>query len=368
MGFLRFVLAFFVVTQHIMGVSYLGAAAVHVFFLISGYLMTRVMLETYGYSRLGFARFWTNRILRLLPTYLVVATITVPVLHYIGEDFGRRLVTSIGVPMTLASWLQNLTMLYADVIPNSVVPRLVPPTWALTLELISYFLISLGITRSGGVSLVWLLCSIIFSVIALFLAENPGRWLYSSVPAAFLPFSIGALIFHAQHKKGDANFKSYQSISDHMKWSRRLKLSQHSALLLLCLGVMVVLVLIRHALAGLLDLQLAAIFVFMLNIVPGSIALVASLNWQIETSRARRLDQLAGDLSYPIYISHFLIAIGMSWVFQSLGGELLFRGPVLMSITFVPLVIFSYVLVRFVDLPITQVRGRVRDAAKENQL
>ena len=144
MGFLRFVLAFFVVTQHIMGVSYLGAAAVHVFFLISGYLMTRVMLETYGYSRLGFARFWTNRILRLLPTYLVVATITVPVLHYIGEDFGRRLVTSIGVPMTLASWLQNLTMLYADVIPNSVVPRLVPPTWALTLELISYFLISLG--------------------------------------------------------------------------------------------------------------------------------------------------------------------------------------------------------------------------------
>jgi peptidoglycan/LPS O-acetylase OafA/YrhL len=48
--------------------------AVFAFYTLSGYLMTRVLNERYGFTAAGTAAFALNRVLRLWPVYLVCGT------------------------------------------------------------------------------------------------------------------------------------------------------------------------------------------------------------------------------------------------------------------------------------------------------
>ena len=69
LGTYRVILALMVVFQHL-GKSYqLGAYAVFTFFVISGYLMTYILNENYGYSLRGRMKYLLNRILRIYPVY-----------------------------------------------------------------------------------------------------------------------------------------------------------------------------------------------------------------------------------------------------------------------------------------------------------
>ena len=50
LGSFRFILALLVVTQHLLLIPSVGHFAVHGFFILSGFLMTLVMSDTYGYT------------------------------------------------------------------------------------------------------------------------------------------------------------------------------------------------------------------------------------------------------------------------------------------------------------------------------
>ena len=66
----RFVLALFVVQAHIPwsgGSGPLSQHAVFSFYVLSGFLMTLILNETYGFGAGNCARFWANRMLRLYP-------------------------------------------------------------------------------------------------------------------------------------------------------------------------------------------------------------------------------------------------------------------------------------------------------------
>jgi peptidoglycan/LPS O-acetylase OafA/YrhL len=75
MGIYRFLLASCVVIGHLSGnqyASHTGMFAVFGFYVLSGYLITRVLHKTYDFDPVTF---WSNRLLRLFPPYaLFLAT------------------------------------------------------------------------------------------------------------------------------------------------------------------------------------------------------------------------------------------------------------------------------------------------------
>jgi peptidoglycan/LPS O-acetylase OafA/YrhL len=73
----RYVLAAMVAQTHLwpQGADWTGQISVFAFYTLSGYLMTRVLHERYGFSIRGTAAFALNRVLRLWPAYLAIMTL-----------------------------------------------------------------------------------------------------------------------------------------------------------------------------------------------------------------------------------------------------------------------------------------------------
>ena len=74
--------------------------------------------------------------------------------------------------------------------------------------------------------------------------------------------------------------------------------------------------------------------------------------------RAIRVDRFLGDLSYPVYISHIFVLVGLYTLFPrtlpSLGAHLT---PVFAIVS----LLFAAALVKFVGDPIDRIRARNRD-------
>src|SRR5262249_28113272 len=102
-GLLRFLLSSLVVLSHLSGSIYamhFGYYAVRAFFVVSGFLMTAALNEVY---RFDGVRFWTSRLLRLLPLYYLVCLFTLAVLAQFpveSEQFHLRW----RINDTLAAW------------------------------------------------------------------------------------------------------------------------------------------------------------------------------------------------------------------------------------------------------------------------
>src|SRR5690348_586439 len=82
---IRYVLALIVADTHLwpIGFGWAGWQAVFAFYALSGYLMTRVLHQRYGFGPVGTASFLANRVLRLWPAYLVVVAGTALALHFL---------------------------------------------------------------------------------------------------------------------------------------------------------------------------------------------------------------------------------------------------------------------------------------------
>lgn len=147
-GLYRAFLAFTVVLLHLYGIPRYGNYAVFAFFILSGFLMTMIMHDQYGYSAAGRIKFVINRALRLYPTYLYSAVISVVLILIMGDVFLIKYNKHLFMPPDLVSVLSNLTMIYPAWIPHRIEPILSPATWAITVELFYYCLICVGISKT----------------------------------------------------------------------------------------------------------------------------------------------------------------------------------------------------------------------------
>lgn len=81
MGLIRFLLALSVVIVHsspLLGLEIIpGSQAVHSFYIISGFYMTMIFVEKYEGTERPLYYFFSNRVLRLYPLYLLVIILTV---------------------------------------------------------------------------------------------------------------------------------------------------------------------------------------------------------------------------------------------------------------------------------------------------
>ena len=138
----------------------LGDYAVFGFYIISGYLMTLIMHESYSYTWIGRCSFAVNRFLRLYPQFWAAALFSILLIATLGFKRVGLYHGAIFLPASRLEVLQNLFMVFADWRPDSVYPRLVPQSWALTVELFFYLLIGLGISKTFIRVKIWLVLSV----------------------------------------------------------------------------------------------------------------------------------------------------------------------------------------------------------------
>lgn len=362
MGLLRFILALVVVTGHtspLWGLRLTGNfVAVQTFFLISGFYMAMILDKKYR-GKGSYRLFIGNRLLRLFPAYWVVLCIA-----FLGSSFnywywGSENIFSLYLenPHQLsAATLSFLSManlgilgqdsclflatdstgalIFSEQFRQST-PQLwsylfIPQAWSISIELLFYLIAPLFMRRKTSLLLSLLffsLCLRIFIHKGLHLNFDP--WTYRFFPCELGLFVLGGLSYRIYLKLRQAELSLF--------WQSFLVLP---------------------FIACTLSYQW----------LPGGIALKAlyyglttlSLPLLFNLSKNWEWDRRIGELSYPIYISHFLFLPsfdGYYWLWpQSSVLEALesssYYGWVVCACT----LIFSWALLRFVIDPIEKLR------------
>ncbi len=340
-GLLRFLLAVMVLVGHLFWLSDIGRYAVFGFFILSGYLMTLVMQNTYSYSRKGVTKFLKNRFLRLYPSYWIACLLSIVIIIVLGQANTTIMSNSLALPETPALVLTNITMVSFALFPNEVVPRLSPATWALTTELFYYCLIAFGISKTKLRTGCWIFLSCVY-VLLTYLMNYSWHARYFAIPAGSLPFSVGAFLYFLQQEKWQPKWLDYLS---HCK-------------------ILVTLLIINAVIASLVQaadmLQLTEIFMY-INLIICTLLIYGIIRGKIIWSISAKMDKFLGDFSYPIYLIHLQIGALVSFIVYGQVESLKYQfSPVSWILTGLLIIAFSLALIKIIDEPIALIRNRIK--------
>ena len=344
-GIYRTLLALLVVTTHLYGLFYNGIYAVFGFYMLSGYLMTTIMHDTYGYTIQGGIKYITNRFLRIFPSYWVAIIITIVLIYIFGEDALSGYQRLMYLPRTPEEILRNIFLIFDK---ETSSPRLSPATWALTVEIFFYIMICLGISKTKHRTGMWVTLSIIYNMVAIFyIKKNLASLTYSSIMAGSLPFSLGSFLFYlAKERKFESFFKS----------TILLRPEILTAVMFLNMSIFTIfyrkdLPIKSYGFTYGFYINLAIVFTLTLSLI--------YYNGYAKTSNSH--DKAIGRLSYPIYLLHWqigfitsILVVGRPFHGFSTKGfyNLLIAIPTIIGVSF----LFS----KFIDKPIDRLRVRIK--------
>jgi peptidoglycan/LPS O-acetylase OafA/YrhL len=346
-GFFRTFLALMVVAQHLLGVPNVGGYAVIGFFILSGYLMTMITCERYGFTSFGIALYFTNRALRLYPTNILVIGLTVILIMLLGETYTTSFSADMAIPKTLGDWLSNISMIYPNFRPVEVVPRLSPPTWALTIELFFYALIGFGIARYRIGALIWFVASLIITGVLIVASgahrEMTSDLIYFSIASGSLPFSMGALLYHYRNKLPI------------------LMCGAKVGVVAAAYGIVFLLIAVAMPVAAKwFGIPSFGLFRFYTNVIL-QFAFIAFLAGVRLDGNLRTLDTTVGSYSYPIYLLHFACGALVSYVLFGATVSLRSLDALVVFSASLPLLfILAHLIVAYVDRPVETVRKRIK--------
>jgi peptidoglycan/LPS O-acetylase OafA/YrhL len=274
LGVIRIFLALSVVVWHLWGhalpFTANGYNAVILFFIISGFYMSMVLNTKY----LGapVTKFYLARALRIYPFYLLILVLTVWFLYATGNPLpapattGELLfstatnITIFGIP-----WLGNIDWLA------------IPPAWTLAIELQFYLAAPFIVTRR-----LWICLAIFLGLLAVRLSlldQDFTSWRYNVPRSDWCFFMLGAVA----HRLG--LFVTNDRTRKVLGWAAAVILP---IAVFLC-GLPVT-----------KDLDRPELWLFYL-------IFTASIPFIFSISMRSRVDRLMGDLSYPIYVAHWLV-------------------------------------------------------------
>lgn len=333
LGAYRTLLALMVVVQHLAGAHVLGAYAVFGFYCISGYLMTTVINESYGHSMKGVGRYFLNRFLRIYPLYWLSALLSIVLILVFSAVETRAFHPDIYLPQNVLDSLRNLFIFF----PQLESPRLTPPAWALTVELFFYLLIGFGISKNRTITVLWFLLSMGYH---LFAAISNYGWndIYFTVWAASLPFSTGAMIYH---------FRALMA--------RVMDVVPKSAYMAVFLFIALPINWWLASFGGYVrDVG------FYINYLICAFTIAYLVSGSLPLAQFRWIDKRIGDFSYPIYLFHyqigFLMMIGMGYL-----GFAVPRGSIMLALISIPvIVLIAWLIVKWVESPIMQIREQIK--------
>jgi peptidoglycan/LPS O-acetylase OafA/YrhL len=296
LGTLRLFLAIAVMNAHLFAPWYPGSYAVFSFYIISGYLMTLVMNKRYHYTAKGRKYFLINRFIRIYPPYYLAMGFSLALIVFVPPGFMNEFHEAIKLPDSLWIALKNIFLIGLDKREPS---RLVPLAWALYIEIFYYILIGLFLGKSRKIALTWLLISVIYLLLLVTAGEQSFSKRYSYIPAASLPFSVGACLYHF--------FPDLDRLLNRAKWDTGFK----AAVLLFLLPYFLPLAkdtyrfLSYDLLPFYLNIITTTILVYYLSSIP-----------KPRFSSYKKIDTWLGDLSYPTYLLHWQSGLLMAYLFN----------------------------------------------------
>jgi len=332
-GTYRLILAFMVVFLHLAGWPAFGEYAVFTFFCLSGYLMTFIMQENYGYEREGRKKYFFNRLLRIYPLYLFACLLSLIVILGLGETYTSHLIFNLKYPDTVIGSISNLFLFITD--HKNI--ALVPPAWALTVEILYYLLIGLGISKTKQITWLWFGFSIIYTFVINIINVEWWDWGYFHPLAASLPFSAGALLYHYKTELS----QRFRTLST-----------------LYTASGLYVLVLLNWYVNYKLNTGLS--YGFYINSMLNIVLLIVLTNLQITNKRWFKYDKALGDLSYPIYLMHWTIAVIVMYIFSLFGIELEKRTELFAIVSIPFMLIFGQLMVSLLHNPIELIRNKIK--------
>jgi peptidoglycan/LPS O-acetylase OafA/YrhL len=236
MGLIRFFLALSVLLVHsnpVFGLQLLpGSLAVQCFYIISGFYMAFIFNEKYTLLSRPLFHFFSNRILRIYPLYLLIILMTLALSLVFGislNDFGKLQFYSNElnqVPQSAGSllvlFLSNITLIGQDVVTffslnshgglyfNGLQSEitlqeylLIPIAWTISVELFFYFLTP-WIAKRKVFFVLGALCAVIALRAALFFFFNvSGEFaIYRFAPTELFWFLLGIVGYKIDFLKG----------------------------------------------------------------------------------------------------------------------------------------------------------------------
>jgi len=319
-GTIRLILALAVLLSHAdFRVAQLnpGVTAVVVFYLISGYVMAGLVHRHYA-SPARMPLFYADRLLRLYPQYLL----------YAGAALAWHLWTRTPTAFltrtpTLADLLNNLTIVPMNLYMynGSDGYALIPPSWSLGAEL-QFYLLAPAMLLWPRFGAVLAAGSLGVHALAWHGALNTDWFGYRLLPGILWVFGIGMLLFHW-----------------HRQHPRRAALLAWAAP---CLALLVYAYLRARGLHAQPYHQ---------EVLVGWAVGIPALHWAARR-RAGALDELAGDLSYGVFLNHFLLI----WLLFPAAGHTPLQWAVLAAAS----LSLSFVSQRLVERPVLAWRRRLR--------
>lgn len=324
LGSIRFLLALIVVLLHGDFVAFEAAqVAVLTFFYLSGFLMER----SYSRYSTGF-RFVLNRVIRLLPTFMVVGVATKAIIEISGDDF-RRAFTFIYLRPLLSYNSDNpvpidsfFTTEWDAKIPYlGFESELVPQAWSIGNEFLYYLTVPVLVLLGRRLVFVVVCGSGIFLVVQLLQRwEDFDYTIYTNLLATYFFFGSGYVVSRFMNKGSPA----------------RISVSVRVTPIAMILAL------------TLIDFP-DDYSPFMT--IGFTVLLTAALTsgFLLSTNKESQISQILGKISYPIYLSH-MITIGLLNYFSIL------TIPALLTAS----TAFALILYFAVEHPLERVRGKVR--------
>lgn len=322
-GFLRLSLALLVVYTHLMPqIGGVGRMAVMCFFLVSGYLITRVCCLRYHQGLDGFRRFVLNRFLRIYPTYWAVLLLSIAIV-LIFPSLAAKFHPNYVLPENLFEWLPQIAIFGLLTLQVEAEKILVLPAWSLNIELIYYLLISVLAGRSREATRFCWGGSMILALLAMSLGWNEIDKVYFSFWGPSLAFASGALLYHEA------------PVFERLMRRLRLQPTPVTALL----SMLILTIYIQWQTFAYFGMKLFGYdYAFANSHLPGLnlaflygvIPLAAITFWlcdgvsvhndsKMSGTKLKKLSALCGDLSYPIFLCHWQVAVFVTGIMAGAG-------------------------------------------------
>lgn len=350
MGYFRFSLASIVILFHVGGAGFMaGRLAVMGFYVVSGYLITRVVVEQYD-GRIG--AFAVNRFLRLFPLYWAVTILCYLAYVQVGP-------VSVG-PGEAQTWLPASSAIWRDVLPlvlvmNEGMPHLlgaanlIAQGWSIGVELTFYSMMALFVLFEPKRVLSIVFCaSLGYFLVSMYRADSFAvfdAFIYKDALSTAWFFTTGGLLYvYADRVRG---------LAERVPCAAAI-----AAMIVLMLTV---------ASGRYLAAMLEASGTHWKAVVIGSNVAMAIVSLTVIVSAPKRetpQSRWLGDLSYGMYLNHFLVAWGVNWFGTATGIYPFGRindvsygvAAVLLSAS------FAWLTFRLIEMPVQKLRTAIRGA------
>jgi peptidoglycan/LPS O-acetylase OafA/YrhL len=329
----RFILALCVVQGHLVGqgesAPWLAWQAVFSFYVLSGFLMSLVLNQDYGFTASGLARFAVNRWLRLFPIYYTVIGLTALYIVLIGPL--HQITSAITLPSTGAAIFANLSIVTLTGFDfASPMQSLSPSTWSLAVEIFCYALLAVYFAKSRERLLFMLMIGVAVAAVRLFVDFDQPQYgfqnHYAVLQAGLIPFALGGLAY----------------------FYRGARIYEFSGTKLLILSLLF--------LANFTIGYWSDFHKYVSGLYVAAVLNVAMVPMLFTQTTKHYWQKVLGGVSYPIFLCHWLVGMLIAIYMPAIGG----KGFMLFFAAAVGSVLFSLLLYYGIDRPIQALRTSVK--------